>query len=999
MTIWLVAFLAASLMGVASYASNSSAAIQQSEKRHVSGTVTDESGLPVPGASVLVQSNLTIGTVTDADGTFEMMVPGNTKVLEVASLGYETALITLTNASSYKVVLKEDSQMLQETVVVGYGTMKRRDLTGAVSHVKTEELTAYPVTDPVYALQGRVPGVVISQNTGSPEGDYSIRIRGVNSIQGGNDPLYIIDGIPSSTSAINTYDIESLEVLKDASATAIYGSRGANGVVLITTKKGKTGKAKVQYDFQTGMQYQIKKLDLMNAQEWARFYNTYLVNSNTLAEAPFSEADIAAMGEGTDWQKTVFKPAPTTNHSVSVSGGSENLRYFVSGTAMLKDGLVDNSYYNKYNLRSTIDADVNKYLSLTLNLGYTYIDKMNQTDSGGNGGSSLIAATFSAAPTFTVYDENGNYKDLRTWYSWSSHEIKNPILMANEATYQTGTDMTDANLSLKFKPLKGLTFTANFAGEIKNSKYQAYTTEKYIYATNSANIKDTRSSFLLNEDILNYNATVGDHAFDVMGAFSYQQSVTKTLSASGSGYISDVTGTYDVGAATTPNTPSSSYTQWVLMSWLGRFNYIFKDKYMFTVSMRADGSSRYSAGQRWGFFPSGAVAWRISDEPWMKSVRQISDLKLRAGYGVTGSSAISAYATQNLLNSDKGATGNGNFTSYAPGTKYPSSLKWETTAQYNVGVDLGLFDQKVKITADWYYKYTYNLLNTVSLPWSSGYVSSTENIGSMKNSGIELNIDYDIIRTHDWGLTAQFNIAHNDNRIVSLAGGDDVKGASYSNYGGGPINILREGQPIGAFWLYDYTGIDPEKGSMQYRDINEDGSLSDDHDRIIAGSPFPLFTYGLNVGLRYKQFDFNFFLQGSQGNKVFNLSNMRNMSYGQGMNIEKRAWEQSWKEGADNTNASFPKITNTNSGKYSTRFLEDGSYLRLKNITLAYNIPVKKVFSGLRVFITAQNILTFTKYTGVDPEVSSKGGDINVGIDHLSYPNVKTASIGATVNF
>ena len=999
MTIWLVAFLAASLMGVASYASNSSAAIQQSEKRHVSGTVTDESGLPVPGASVLVQSNLTIGTVTDADGTFEMMVPSNTKVLEVASLGYETALITLTNASSYKVVLKEDSQMLQETVVVGYGTMKRRDLTGAVSHVKTEELTAYPVTDPVYALQGRVPGVVISQNTGSPEGDYSIRIRGVNSIQGGNDPLYIIDGIPSSTSAINTYDIESLEVLKDASATAIYGSRGANGVVLITTKKGKAGKAKVQYDVQTGMQYQIKKLDLMNAQEWARFYNTYLVNSNTLAEAPFSEADIAAMGEGTDWQKTVFKPAPTTNHSVSVSGGSENLRYFVSGTAMLKDGLVDNSYYNKYNLRSTIDADVNKYLSLTLNLGYTYIDMMNQTDSGGNGGSSLIAATFSAAPTFTVYDENGNYKDLRTWYSWSSHEIKNPILMANEATYQTGTDMTDANLSLKFKPVKGLTFTANFAGEIKNSKYQAYTTEKYIYATNSASIKDTRSSFLLNEDILNYNATVGDHAFDVMGAFSYQQSVTKTLSASGSGYISDVTGTYDVGAATTPNTPSSSYTQWVLMSWLGRFNYIFKDKYMFTVSMRADGSSRYSAGQRWGFFPSGAVAWRISDEPWMKSVRQISDLKLRAGYGVTGSSAISAYATQNLLNSDKGATGNGNFTSYAPGTKYPSSLKWETTAQYNVGVDLGLFDQKVKITADWYYKYTYNLLNTVSLPWSSGYVSSTENIGSMKNSGIELNVDYDIIRTHDWGLTAQFNIAHNDNRIVKLAGGDDVKGTSYSNYGGGPINILREGQPIGAFWLYDYTGINPESGKMEYRDINEDGSLSDDHDRIIAGSPFPLFTYGLNVGLRYKQFDFNFFLQGSQGNKVFNLSNMRNMSYGQGMNIEKRAWEQSWKEGADNTNATFPKITNTNSGKYSTRFLEDGSYLRLKNVTLAYNIPVKKVFSGLRVFITAQNILTFTKYTGVDPEVSSKGGDINVGIDHLSYPNVKTASIGATVNF
>lgn len=998
-TMLIVACLSASVMGLASYAAPDAAVSQQTSKRHVSGLVTDESGLPVPGAAVVVQSNRTIGTVTDPDGTFSMMVPGDTKVLEINSLGYETALVTLTSAESYTVVLKEDTQMLEGTVVVGYGTMKRRDLTGAVSHVKTEELTAYPVTDPVYALQGRVPGVVISQNTGSPEGDYSIRIRGVNSIKGSNDPLYIIDGIPSSTSAINTYDIESLEVLKDASATAIYGSRGANGVVLITTKKGKTGKAKVQYDVQTGMQYQIKRLDLMDAQEWARFYNTYLVNSETLAEAPFSEADIAAMGKGTDWQKTVFKPAPTTNHSVSISGGSDNVRYFVSGSAMLKDGLVKNSSYDKYNIRSTIDADVNKYMSLTLNLGYTFIDKMNQTDAGGNGGSSLIGATFSAAPTFTVYDENGNYKDLRSWYSWSSHEIKNPLLMATEATYQTFTDLTDANLSLKFKPLKGLTFTANFATEISNAKYQAYTTEKYIYATNSASIKDTRHAFVLNEDILNYKAEVGDHAFDVMGAFSYQQSVTKTLSASGSGYISDVSGTYDVGAAETPNTPSSSYTQWVLMSWLGRFNYIYKDKYMFTVSMRADGSSRYSEGQRWGYFPSGAVAWRISDEPWMKSVRQISDLKLRAGYGVTGSTAIGAYATQNLLTSGKGATGNGNLTSYYPGTTFPSSLKWETTAQYNIGLDLGLFDQKVKITADWYYKYTYNLLNTVSLPWSSGYVSSTENIGSMKNSGIELNVDWDIIRNHDFGLTAQFNIAHNDNRIVKLAGGDDIKGTSYSNYGSGPINILREGQPIGAFWLYEFDGINQETGRMEYVDHNEDGQLSDDADRIIAGSPFPLFTYGLNVGLRWKQFDFNFFLQGSQGNKVYNLSNMRNMSYSQGMNIENRAWTESWKEGADNTNATFPKITNTNSGKYSTRFLEDGSYLRLKNITLAYNVPIKKVLTGLRVFVTAQNLLTITKYTGVDPEVNSKGGDINVGIDHLSYPNVKTVSVGATVNF
>ena len=687
------------------------------QKKTVTGRVTDSRNEPVVAAGVQ-QKGVNNGTVTDIDGRYSISVPeGSTLVF--SSIGYSTVEAAVGASSTLNVVLPDDVERLEDAVVVGYGTMRRRDLTGSISHVKTEELTAYPVTDPVYALQGRVPGVVISQNTGSPEGDYSIRIRGVNSIKGSNDPLYIIDGIPSSTSSINTYDIESLEVLKDASATAIYGSRGANGVVLITTKKGKTGKAKVQYDVQSGMQYQIRRLDLMDAQEWARFYNIYLVNSNTLSEPAFSDAEIAAMGKGTDWQKEVFKPAPTTNHSVTVSGGSDNIRYFISGSAMLKDGLIDNSYFDKYNIRSTIDATVNKYLDVTLNLGYTLIDKMNQTNEGGNGGSSMIGGTFSAAPTFTIFDENGNYKDLRSWYAWSSHEIKNPLLIANESSYQTVTDLTDANMSIKFKPVKGLTITANFATEISDAKYQAYTTEKYIYATNSASITDTRRAFALNEDIINYKATVGNHAFDLMGAFSYQQSITKTLNASGSGYISDVARTYNVGAAETPNTPSSSYSQWVLMSWLGRFNYVFKDKYMLTLSFRADGSSRYSEGQRWGYFPSGALAWRVSDEPWMKGIRQVSDLKLRLGYGVTGSTAISPYATQNLLSSGKAATGTGNLTSYYPSTTYPSSLKWETTAQYNAGVDLGLFDQRLKITADYYYKYTYNLLNTVSLPWSS----------------------------------------------------------------------------------------------------------------------------------------------------------------------------------------------------------------------------------------------------------------------------------------
>ena len=966
------------------------------------GRIVDEKGEPVIGAGIIEEGVRSNGVMSSADGTFTINLKNPSSSVRVSCIGYLDNVLKFTS-DFVTVTLAEDTERLDEVVVVGYGTAKKRDLTGSISHVNKEELTAYPVTDPVFALQGRVPGVVISQNTGSPEGDYSIRIRGVNSIKGDNNPLYIIDGIPASTASINTYDIESLEVLKDASATAIYGSRGANGVVLITTKKGKSGKAKVTYDFQYGMQYQIKRLDLMNAQEWMQFYNEYLVNAKILAEAPFSEADIAAAGKGTDWQKEVFKPAPTQNHNITVSGGSEKTRYFISGSAMLKDGLVDNSYYNKYNIRGNIDTDLSDKFSLTMQMGYSIIDKMNQTDSGGVGGSSLIGAAFSASPTFTIYDEDGNYKDLRSWYSWSSHEIKNPVMMANEATYKTVTNLTDINTSLKYKPFAGFTLTANVGAEMSDSRYDAYTTKKYNYTTNSASVTSTRSSSVINEEIANYRKEFGNHMIDVMGAFSYQQSVSKNLHGAGSGFLTDLAGTNDLGAANVISTPTTSSTKWVLMSWLGRVNYSFKDRYMLTASFRADGSSRYSPGQKWGYFPSGAFAWRISDEPFMKNVRAISDLKLRLGYGKTGSTAISAYSTQNLLSSGKTAVGGGTSTNYAPGTTYPGNLKWESTAQYNAGLDIGLLDQKLRITADYYYKFTDNLLNNVTLPSSSGYNQTVKNIGSMINSGVEFNLEADIIRTYDWGLTAQFNIAHNSNKVHKLADGNDIIGTTINQYGSGAVTIIREGEPIGSFWLYESNGIG-EDGTLSYVDQNGDGKFTDLEDRIIAGSPFADFTYGLNVGLRYRRWDFNFFLQGSQGNDVYNLSEMRNMSYSQGMNIDRRVWKNSWKEGQDNSKATYPKITNTNAGRHSTQFLEDGSYLRLKNITLAYNIPVEKlkihkVFSSFRVFVTAQNFLTITGYSGMDPEVSSKGTDIDASIDHLSYPNVKTVSGGLSLSF
>ncbi len=976
----------------------------QQQTKTITGTVLDTRGEPVIGATIVVKENLTHGTVTNIDGHFSIAnIPGDA-ILQISYVGMQTQEVAVSGRTSLEIILESDAELLDEIVVIGYGTVRKRDLTGAVSSIKGEELTAFTVTDPILSLQGRIPGVAIAQNTGDPEGDYSIRIRGINSIKGDNSPLFIIDGIPASTSSINTYDIESLEVLKDASATAIYGSRGANGVVLITTKKGKKGKAKVSYNFEYAEQSQIKKLDLMNAQEWASFYNEYLVNAKILPEAPFSDQDIANMGKGTDWQALMFRNAPTNHHNLTVSGGSDNINYFVSGSALMKDGLIKNSSYDKYNLRSNLNFVISPILDASVQLGYTVTEAFNQSNSGGHGGSSMIAAAYSASPLFTPYDENGNYKDLRSWFTWSSHEVRNPINMAYESVYKTETNQTNLNATVNFKPFKGFSLKGIFGMENSDSRYDGYTTSKYIYQNNSASVNHNRYSNVTNEFIANYNFDIQkDHNFNLMGAYTYQQYIRKYLAASGNTFLSDITWTNNLGSAGTINTPSTSHTQWVMKSFLGRFNYSYKGRYIATASIRADGSSRYSKNNRWGYFPSFALAWRISDEAFMQDFDNLSDMKIRFGYGSTGSTAISPYSTQNLLVTGKSATGNGNYTFYAPGREFPADLKWETTSQWDIGLDASFLNNRIRATFDYYSKLTTNLLNTVFLPLSSGYSTTIQNIGSMSNKGFEFLIEGDIVQTRDFGFTTQVNIAHNKNRVEKLSDGLDIYGSTYTSFGTGSITIIREGYPIGSFYVYKDNGLN-ENGSLTYHDFNGDGQFTDTEDRYIAGSPHPDFTYGINMGFRYKQWELSFLLQGSQGNDVFNLSEMRNYSYSQGMNIERDVYYTSWREGQDNSNARYPRIEMVGTQRYSDRYIEDASYLRLRNILLGYNIPRLKMngkylYEGIRVYASLQNFLTFTKYSGLDPEVNSKGGDIDAGIDHFTYPNSKSFSIGVNLTF
>ncbi|MCE6991437.1 TonB-dependent receptor [Dyadobacter sp. CY323] len=974
----------------------------KAQARIVRGKVTDgRDNTPLPGVTVREQGGSS-GSLTDVDGGYSIPVAGENAVLVFSFVGMNKKEEPVGSRTTIDVALTADDRSLDELVVIGYGVVKKRDLTGSVSSVKGSDLTAYTVPDPIMGLQGRTPGVQISQNTGAPDGDFSVRIRGINSIKGNNAPLYVVDGIPFSNYTVNTYDIESIEILKDASATAIYGSRGANGVVIITTKRGKSGKTNISYNFDYGIQSQLKKLDLMNAQEWGNFYNEYLVNSNTLDQPAFTDAQIAAMGKGTDWQDLMLNNAPISNHNLTFSGGVDKIKYHISGSAMMRDGLISNSAFNKYNVRSTLDFNPNKYLDMAVQLGYSKVDRMNQSDNGGVGGSSMIAAIYSASPAFTPYDEKGGYKDLRSWYSWSSHELKNPLIMANESKYRTNSNISNLNTSLNFKPFNGLSIKSSVGIENSDSRYDAYTTSRFIYQNNSASVNHSRYTNFTNENIINYNLDFNKiHSFNFMVGQTYQQSVSQSLAASGNTFLSDLPATNDLATAAIINTPSTSYSKWALMSYLGRVNYSYKGKYLATASVRTDGSSRYSPGQQWGYFPSAALAWRVSEESFMTSVQKLSDLKIRASFGKTGSTAIDPYSTQNLLFAGKAATGNGNFTYYAPGSTYPGALKWETTTQFDLGFDLAMFNNRLNITGDYYYKYTTDLLSTVFLPSSSGFISSTQNIGRMDNTGVELAIEGVVIDKPDFQFTSSFNISHNKNKVVKLAEGDDILGTTYSNYGSGSITIIREGEPLGAFYLYKDAGLN-ETGQLSYEDVNGDGLYTDKDDRYLAGSPYPDFIYGLTLDFRYKNWALNALLQGSQGNKVFNLSEMRNYSYSQGMNVARKVYYESWREGQDNSNANYPKIERAGTLRYSDRFLENGSYLRLKNISLAYHIPIPQSLTWIRsasVFVSAQNYLTFTKYTGLDPEVSSKGGDINGAIDHFTYPNSKTFSFGAKIQF
>ena len=964
----------------------------------ITGIVTDvETGEAIPGVNVVILGSTT-GVATDSSGEFELSVNSLQGTLMVSFIGYRSLEVPINGRSNIPIELEQEVFGLDEVIAIGYGTVEKSDLTGSVGSISSEDIGAIHTTNVMESLKGRTAGVQVIQNSGEPGGSISIRIRGTNSIQGNNEPLYVVDGFPltgSNPTVFNNLDIESIEVLKDASATSIYGSRGANGVIVITTKSGTPGQTNVDIESSIGIQSIRSKIDMMNAKEYAEFYN--IVGMNDGWGNAFTQEEINNFSTGFDWQDYIFRDAPIQNHHINVSSGTESTRFTISGGLLDERGIIENSGYSRYSLLSNISHNISDDARIGTNLNLVKNTKDNQSSSGGGRGTSLFSGALYSFPTITPYNEDGTIRDLRQVYHWSP-EIRNPMLFINETKSKNTANIVLANAHFEYDISSSLSLRVMGGIQNDNSSHDFYRTNNYHGAAAQATKSSSESINVLNENTVSYEQNFGRHSISSVFGFTTQRFSYSSLNASGTGFQTDIQESYDLGASSNPGVPGSSYSENTILSGLGRINYNFDDRYLLTVAYRADGSSIFSEGSKWGYFPSGALAWRISNETFMNQSQVISDLKLRMSWGITGSQAIGAYATLNRLFSGQTVFGGNYHPTYAPGTTLPGSLKWETTQQTNIGLDISVLDDRFSITADYYYKNTTDLLNPVPMSPSVGFRQTIDNVGVITNRGLDIGLNANIISSSRLMWSVDANISFNRNNVKELYDNQDILGSRYNvTLANDYINILKEGQPLGIFYGYVQDGYDDD-GFLKYADLNDDGVINSD-DKTIIGDPNPNFIYGFNSTLSYSNFELGIFLQGVQGADIFNLSGLNNtLDVDFGGNMPREVYYDRWT--VDNQDAKYPNPSFQNQVLFSTRQVEDGSYLRFRNIQLAYNLPVNMLglsnISNMQIYFSGVNLITFTKYSRWDPEVNSYGGSssINIGIDHHSYPVNKSVNFG-----
>ena len=985
-----------------------------SSTKNISGVVKDETGEPVIGANVVVKGT-TNGTVTDMNGRYSLEVPEG-GVLQISYIGYNTQEVKVGSGDVVNVSLREDSEALDEVVVIGYGTVKKSDLTGAVGSVQMKDVSQVGITSADRALQGQIAGVQVNARTGQPGESMMIRVRGSNSLAGGNEPLYVIDGMPveKMNSDINPEDILSMEVLKDASSTAIYGSRGANGVVMITTKRGRTGDTVLEYNGYVGVSSLRKKLDLLGKDDYIAMVNEVSQNDgNGIAITP----EQAAMLPNNDWQDLAYQTALTHSHQVSVSGGTDKTKLYSSLNYMNQEGIIKGSDYNRFALRINGDQKLARNLSLNASIAYSY-GTQNTANSNADGWGAIAYTAMVMAPIQEIRDADGKY----TNFSGTPWGGTNPVGMAELYKNKTVNSRLLANMSLIYEIIDGLTFRVNAGAEVN-----AGSSDRYIPIGLSAGGKldgdasKSKSNYytIINENILTYDKRFNkNHALNLMGGVTFQTYQYNDLGGSGTGFLRDVYETNNLGVASTPGTPSSGYSDYRMASFLGRANYNLMERYLLTVTARYDGSSKFSKNHKFAFFPSAALAWRLSEENFMQDIDWLSNLKLRASIGQTGNQSISPYQTFARLGTSGPIFGDGKDIGFGLSSMANDDLKWETTTQTDIGVDFGFFSNRLNIGFDYYWKQTRDLLYNATLPPSSGYSSMLRNLGRIDNKGFEISINtINMKRKVNW--TTNLNITSNRSIVKDL--GSDVYGNKIQRIdapiGGGNWFPLFVGKAPFQLYGYEIEGIyqtDEEArlngeatkkaGDYRYKDTDGKAGITTGDKTIIANTQ-PKFTFGLTNIINWNNFELSFLLIGSVGGDIVNEFNKSITNIGGTWNIRKDVWENHWTP--ENPNAKYARASVATKdylafGDPSSVWVENGSYLRFKDIKLAYTLP-SQWFAGSRkpnisVYLSGQNLITITSYSHYDPEASWTSSAVN-GWDRGVYPSAKSFTLGLQVKF
>lgn len=1003
---------------------------QTSNDLRIKGTVVDETGQPVIGANIVVEGT-TNGTISDLDGNFMLQVPEKAD-LRVSYIGYLDQKVKVGTNTTLRIVLKEDTQTLDEVIVVGYGTMKKSDITGSVASVRLDDLKEGASTSVDQMLLGKSAGVNVVQSSGEPGGGFSVNIRGASSINGGVSPLYVIDGVPidnsrpvsqgsivgfsdnrsprNPMSSINPADIESLEILKDASATAIYGSRGANGVILITTKSGKAEKMKVSYSGSVGIQSPSNKLDLLSAADYKRVLND-IIDAGGDSEAN-RVGDIANGGIGTDWQDEVTRQnAITHEHQLSFSGGNSKTFYYTSFNYVNQEGIVKNTSFERLGARLNLKSDINEHLKIGMNVTGSYMkDHFVANGFGVNENAGVMYVAYNYDPTIPVKDEEGNYalSPILT--------LDNPVALQEGMTSYSDTYRFLASAFAEYYITKDLFLRLNlgtdFMNESRKNFVSSLTKQGKFNGGIGSNQNSEKSNYIV-EGTANYSKTIQKHSFGALAGISYQRYVTSYLNNRAADFPNESLGAENLNLGSQETfRMQNSVTGNRLASYIGRVNYSFDDRYLATVTFRADGSSRFGKNNKFGYFPSAALAWRLSNESFLKEIDQITSLKLRLGWGRTGNQEIGDYPAISTYQSAGTAIWDGKQVVGTGPAKIPNpDLKWETTDQINLGLDFGVFNNRINGGVDYFWKKTTDMLLQLPVPQSTGYNSILSNVGRIDNKGLEIFLNTVNIDTKDFKWESNITFTSMRNKVKDLGGIDEILvGAGYTHVE--QVAIRKPGLPLNSYYGWEVAGVwqenddfskmkeDYKPGDLKYVDQNKDGVIND-ADRVVLGNSFPDFQWSFGNTFTYKNFDLYVFFEGVQGVDMLN-GNLIDSYFPINFRRNKFAepYLNRWTpENPTNEYPSFVDPLKQGRKVVNSRTLSDASYVKLRTIRLSYRVPkFSNLIQSLQLYVTADNLFTITDYVGLDPAVNPNSNS-NFRMDFNAYPSARAFIFGAKIDF